>query len=54
MAYIRKYLSKKLVLLATKLYPDNPLVVEFNAKLVKEALISGLSITNLKYKGLYR
>lgn len=50
----RQCVSKKLVKIATKIWPKNPLVVEFYVKLLEDTAITGGCITRVDPKGFHK
>lgn len=51
---LRMKLSFLLVKLATKIYPDSPVVREFHMKAMMDELIYGGSITRIDPKEIYK
>ncbi len=50
----RQWISKKLVKIAIKLWPKNPLVSEFYAQMFEDLAITGKFITRVDPKGFHK
>ena len=51
---MRKYIARKLVKLATWIYPQSPEVKKFYTKLMIDTLIGNGAITRIDSKGFYK